>query len=143
MFKKENLIALVNAYQDKPEILSAITSYMNNLVDYVAFVASMEIQIPALRARLEMVDFQDEVMRLDRGCYNRQEGAISGLSILCRMAKMANVTPIYDGSLDGDDPAARNQIGDFCKEVVNVMFDGRTTRGNTMQDWLDAAKKEG
>lgn len=142
MFKKENFIALVNAYQGKPEILNAITSYMNSLVDYVAFVASMEIQIPALRFRLDTAEFQDEVMRLDRNRRNRHEGAISGLSILCRMAKMANIAPIYNESLDGHDPVVRDQIGDFCKEVVDVMFDGRTTSGRTTQDWLDAAEKE-
>lgn len=135
MFKKENFLALVEAYSDDDMVLDMIASNMNNLGNYVDSVYSMEYRIPILRARLDAVDFQDAVMDLDRGRRNAHEAAISSVKILNRVAGKAGLPPLYDGDVEN-----RYQVADFCMEVVKELFDDRLGVRHTVEDMVDAAR---
>lgn len=136
----EKFLALVGAYKGDDLMLESLEDYMSTLAEYVTRVYAMETQMPILRFRLDGDDFRNAVMDLDKRRRAAHEGAIASISVMNRMAKMANVEVLYDGDLED-----RLAVADFCMETVKVFFDNRVdgSKKISLQEWIDAAVKIG
>ena len=112
---------LVARFKDDDEMLEFIKERMQYICRYVESVTAMEYSMPLLRARFEGQELREKIENLDRNRRISHEAAISAVKQLNRLCVSEGVEKLYSG-----DEENRYEIGDFCGEVVNTLFEGRT-----------------
>lgn len=133
---KENFLNLIEAFRTDEDVLKMITYNMAAFSEYVASVYILETNIPIIRMRYEGQDARDRIQKLDRKRRICHEAAINAVRQLNRWAKLKKVEPIYSG-----DENDRNQIANFCIEIVKEFFeDGNPRPKATLEELKDYAE---
>lgn len=131
-------LALVQEYKNNEDVLDIIEHGMNNFMLYVQSVYTMEVRLPIIKFTKEGQDLIDAIAQLDTYRRHAHEAAIASCNVIGRIAKAADMDPLFDG--DSNDRLA---VADFCMQTVDEFFAERkgTDKTMTLQDWIDAAKK--
>lgn len=116
----KDLIEAINGEEDlteQKELHEMVENAMKSALNYVNAVDGMELAMPRIMATLDGEDMRRQIEMLDQSRRCAHEAAIAQVSFLNRICNMYGIDAIYTGSLDD-----RNQIGDFCIDVVKDVF---------------------
>lgn len=117
---KEQITKLAHSWKGDTDALDIIKSDLQACGDYIQAVYSMEYSIPIIRARYEGDEVRYRITMLDTNRHAAHDRAIMGVKRLNRFSSVKGLAIFYKG-----DPDDRYQVADFCKEIVNELFDGR------------------
>ena len=125
---KDNIQNLMMANKEDTDMLEFIETRVNSMVDYVAYVSWAGTRIQRMQAEgIDGEDWRVQVSDLDARRRDKHEVVLSAVNQLNRLAASSGLPLLYDGPVDHDH---RNQVGDFCLEVVGEYFKGRNQEQN-------------
>lgn len=110
---------IIDIAKNDPDNLKWIEGAMKHIIDYVTFVAYMELRLPIIRTCYEGDDLRHETQMLDSTRSSKHDVAIGSFNQINRFCENNNITPFYSGSTD------RTIIGDECLTIINDIFNNR------------------
>ena len=110
----EALDALIAHYQDDPDTLDMITTLLDDFEKYHSAVYDEQMLLIVHGGRMDSETYREQMQALDRSRTVAHNAVISGVKILNRMAKQAELPPVYDGIVSEARP--------YRREVANAVF---------------------
>ncbi len=123
MLNKESISKLLVVYKNNPDIVKFIKSAIDSFEDYHKAVFD-EQMFPIIygNGAMDAEAFREQAMALDRKRTIRHNSMIANVGILNRMAKNANLPPIYNGVVSEERPYRRevaNAVFAYIEEIIN------------------------
>lgn len=122
MLNTETIKLLLTAYRNEPDILKFIKSALDSFEDYHRAVFDEQMFPIIYGGAADAEAFREQAMSLDRKrtiCHN---SVIANVGILNRMAKNADLPPVYDGVVSEERPYRRevaNAVFAYIEEIIN------------------------
>lgn len=122
MLNTETIKLLLTAYSNEPDILKFIKSALDSFEDYHKAVFDEQLFPIIYGGAADAEAFREQAMSLDRKrtiCHN---SVIANVGILNRMAKNADLPPVYDGVVSEERPYRRevaNAVFAYIEEIIN------------------------
>lgn len=122
MLNTETIKLLLTAYRNEPDILKFIKSALDSFEDYHKAVFDEQLFPIIYGGAADAEAFREQAMSLDRKrtiCHN---SVIANVGILNRMAKNADLPPVYDGVVSEERPYRRevaNAVFAYIEEIIN------------------------
>ena len=118
---RQTLDDLIESSKKDPELLDAVQDALKSFNDYHTAIYSMETRKKFLIGAVETQRYQEEVASMDQRRTNCHNAVLANVSMLNRMAAMANLPPVYDGIISQDQPY-RRQVADAVLEFVQEII---------------------
>lgn len=106
---KEHISALIEKNKDDTEMIDFIRGRASNLLEYIAYVTSMEVCMQCLGEAT-----------VDEGPFNIVLRSIGQLN---RLSARQGLPPFYGGTVD---VSHKKEIEAFCNIICNEYFEGRS-----------------
>lgn len=121
MYKKliENLALEILKTKNNDD-LEMLEDAENDFSYYVKTVTDMENGISIAKFRLEGEEHRNYIKNLDNQRRSAHNAAIVSVKILNKFCNLYNADPIFTGNIEN-----RIEVGNFCMEVVNELFENR------------------
>ena len=110
----EALQALIAHYRDDPDALDMIMTLLDDFEKYHSAVYDEQMLLIVYGGTMDGETYREQMQALDRSRTVAHNAVISGVKILNRMAKKANLPPVYDGIVSEARP--------YRREVANAVF---------------------
>ncbi len=125
----DEIIALLK-HKNDDKGMNLLLDTLNKAVDYVSVVTKMEIQMKTQKFRLEVEDYQDLVMSLDKKRTMSHEALISNCTIFNRYYKKNYPEEFQLGGIFGVKKEKlenfnRQLIGDWAVDITSAIFNNR------------------
>ena len=119
---KKSLNELLKYYANDNDIIEYIKDALKSFRDYVNIVVESEQLLPIIFEKYDVLNGQEEVMRLDKARRMAHNVAISNVKLLNKFSLEMNKSLIYEGVIDDEH---RYEIGNFIGDVVFAYYHER------------------
>ncbi len=118
---RQALDRLIEVSKKDPELLDAVRDALQSFEEYHTAIYTMETRKRLLTGAVEAQAYRDEVAGMDQRRTDCHNAVLANISMLNRMAAMAGLPPVYDGTVSRDQPF-RRQAADavlrFVREII-------------------------
>ena len=118
---RQTLNQLIENSKSDLELLGAIQDALKSFEEYHTAIYSMETRKKLLIGTVDAQKYQEEVTAMDQKRTNCHNAVLANVSMLNRMATLANLPPIYDGTISQEHPY-RRQVADavlaFVQDII-------------------------
>ena len=123
MIYRQTLDRLIEVSRRDPELLDAIQDALKSFEEYHTAIYSMETRKKLLIDTVETQKYQDEIAEMDHRRTNCHNAVLANVSMLNRMAAMADLPPVYDGTISVDQPYRREVADAVLKFVQEIILE--------------------
>ncbi len=118
----ESLKQLLSHYHDDQDMIDAITDALDSFEQYHAAIYALEIKKKLYAAgAMDTDSYREEIPALDRTRTVHHNAVLTQVNILNRLAKMAGLPLVYDGTVSEERPYRRevaNAVLEFVEQTI-------------------------